>query len=79
MKPLKWISFTYYVDLETGEAIPKAVALKDYLIIRKEIYNEKTQYNKLSGKVGGLAGFAGVKHITYHCTRNGVQGRLAFD
>ena len=79
MKPLKWITLQYYVDVDTGEAIPKKLAETEYIILRKQIYNEKTQYNKLSEKVGGIYNTAGVRHITYECTREGSQRRLSFD
>jgi hypothetical protein len=46
MKITKWYTTTEWVDIETGELIPKNVAVKKYYIVNK---TKKTELNENYG------------------------------
>jgi hypothetical protein len=46
MKITKWYTTTEWVDIETGELIPKHVAVREYYIINK---TKKTEINENYG------------------------------
>lgn len=48
MKITKWYTTTEYVDIETGEMLPKNVAVREYYIINK---TKKTELNENYGLI----------------------------
>lgn len=56
----KWVTITEYVDLETGEVIPKATMEREYYKVRSTPkYEENENYR--------------IRKYTTECRRNGQQ------
>ena len=66
---IKWFSEVIYVDIDTGEILPKHIAEREYLIIKKSKHYE---FKNEIGRNGNKESYGIIRHHR-ECKKNGQQ------